>query len=336
VQGLLASESGNDAAMMISAEDPRMLPIALRMELIAAGASDRSLARALRAGELARPRRGAYVDGVAWESLTDEQRYAIRARAAYRQASTEVALSHLSAVPFYDGPLWGVPLDDVHLTRLDGRAGRRDAGVCQHGGTLIDGDVEESGDLRITSAIRTALDISMIAPVEPTLCIVNHLLHRGAMTAADLRARYDGHMELWPGSLRTEIVIRLADPRIESVGETRTFFVCWTQHLPRPEPQLEVYDDNGILVARLDFAFPDHGVWLEFDGRIKYEKYLRPGESVTDAVLREKRREELISELTGWRCVRIVWADLANPARLAARIRAAMDSVAAERRRARR
>jgi hypothetical protein len=41
-------------------------------------------------------------------------------------------------------------------------------------------------------------------------------------------------------------------------------------------------------------------------------------------VLREKRREDRVRELTGWRCIRVTWADLENPARLVARIRAAL------------
>ncbi len=39
-------------------------------------------------------------------------------------------------------------------------------------------------------------------------------------------------------------------------------------------------------------------------------------------VFREKRREDRIRELTGWRCFRITWHDLGDPGRLAARIRA--------------
>ena len=56
-------------------------------------------------------------------------------------------------------------------------------------------------------------------------------------------------------------------------------------------------------------------MWVEFDGREKYTRYLRDGETVTDAVLREKRREERVRELTGWICVRIAWAELADPRR---------------------
>ena len=43
------------------------------------------------------------------------------------------------------------------------------------------------------------------------------------------------------------------------------------------------------------------GVFVEFDGKIKYEALLKPGESASDVVIREKRREERIVELTGWR-----------------------------------
>ena len=39
-----------------------------------------------------------------------------------------------------------------------------------------------------------------------------------------------------------------------------------------------------------------------------------------DAVLREKRRESRIAELTGWRCIRITWADLERPSATMARI----------------
>jgi len=37
----------------------------------------------------------------------------------------------------------------------------------------------------------------------------------------------------------------------------------------------------------------------EFDGTVKDHRFRRPGETVEQAVLREKRREEMIVELTG-------------------------------------
>ena len=111
------------------------------------------------------------------------------------------------------------------------------------------------------------------------------------------------------------------------MGESRTYYFLWRNHFPAPEPQFEVYD-GPLLFAYLDFAFPDLGFWIEFDGKEKYLKFRRHGETVVDAVIREKQRESRIAELTGWRCVRITWADLADPARLARRIRSVMASTA--------
>ena len=121
-------------------------------------------------------------------------------------------------------------------------------------------------------------------------------------------------MSLWSGTLHTDLAIALANPRCESVGESRTSHMFWRQWRPgspnRDTSSATLLDE---LLYRVDFAWPELGVFLEFDGKEKYLKYRRPGESVVDAVLREKKREERICRLTGWRCIRITWADLYRP-----------------------
>lgn len=296
------------------------MPLHLRKELLAAGQNDKTLARALRDGTFRRPRTGAYVDGKLWDRLDASQRFVLRVRAAYRQSRTPVVLSHSSPLPFLNAPTWGIDLSDVHLTRVDGRAGRREAGVRQHSGSILGGDTVELFGMTAMTPIRVALEVTTIASVETGLVVLNHFLHDGAFTLEEITARYHATMEQWPYSLKTDLVLRLGDAAMESVGETRTSFLLWRERLPASVPQYEVYDGRR-LVARLDFAFPEYGAWIEFDGRAKYEKFLRDGETVADAVLREKRREDRIREITGWRCLRITWADLADPERLAGRIR---------------
>ena len=102
-------------------------------------------------------------------------------------------------------------------------------------------------------------------------------------------------------------------------------FLFWRQRLPAPECQYEIRDQSGQVIAVVDFAWPEYGVYAEFDGRIKYTRLLKPGQSVTDVVLAEKKREELIHELTGWHCIRIVWSDLYVPESTALRIRRMLD-----------
>ncbi len=295
-------------------------PVILRREALAAGLSDRDLSRLVQRGELHRLRQGAYVAGARWRGEDLCGRHRLLARAVVTQAKSPVVVSHGSAMALHGGPLFGMPLDRVEVTRLDGRAGRREAGVRQHRGELLVGDVSTWEGLPVTSATKTAIDVTTVASVEAALVVVNALLNDQRTTMAELHHRYSS-MERDPYTQRTDLVLRLADPRIESVGESRFFYLAWRQGLPAPLPQFEV-TDAGRVVARLDFAWPAEGVWLEFDGREKYIKHLRESETVTDAVLREKRREDRIRELTGWRCIRITWADLAEPERLAARIRA--------------
>lgn len=314
---------------MIPPDDPRLTPISTRKQLIAAGYDDRAIARALKGGVLERPRRGAYVDGEVWRNAEATIRHAILARSAYEQARTKVVLSHVSALPFLDAPTWGLDLSEAHLTRDDGKAGRREAGVQQHCGRLADGDVAVTHGVRHSSATRACLEVITMASVEAALVVVDHFLHRGDMTLDALAQRYGEGVNHWPKTLGAGIVLSLADARLESVAEVRTSYLLWRERLPTPVPQHEVRDRDGRLVARLDFAWPELGVWLEFDGTEKYVKYLRPGETVTDAVLREKRRESDVARITGWRCLRITWEDLARPGRVATMLRQLFAEVAA-------
>lgn len=295
----------------------------LRSDALAAGYSQREITSLVRDGHWHRVRRGAYVAGEVWRAADESARHALLARAVLKQGRTKMVLSHASALPNYDAPLWGLRLDTVHVTRRDQRSGRHEAGVRQHQGVLRDDDVIVIGGTELTSPTRTAIDITTEASTESSLCVVNHLLHEGHTTLADVVARYET-MQRNPFTLHTDLVLRLADHRIESVGETRTFFLCWRHGLPAPVPQYAVRDASGHEFARLDFAWPELGVWLEFDGKAKYSRHARPGEDAADVVFREKKREDRIRELTGWRCIRLTWADLASPERTAARIRAVL------------
>jgi hypothetical protein len=286
--------------------------IFLRREALAIGIDDAGLARAVRAKVIHRVRHGTYVLGQQWATLDDVGRHLIRANGVLRTAKSEFALSHTTALALLGTPIWDLPLDEVHVTRLDGRAGRREAGVVQHSGELSTGDIAETDGVLHTSATRSALDLTMITDVEHALPVLDYLLHVGAVEHRDL-CRGANRRKVWPYTLLTDVAVRLADGRSESVGESRSRHMCWRGGLPMPVPQYTVLDEYGRIVGRVDFAWPRFGVFLEFDGRGKYTKHLKEGESVVDAVLREKKREELICRLTGWRCIRLTWADLYRP-----------------------
>jgi very-short-patch-repair endonuclease len=310
---------------------PRQEPVELggvvflRREALADGYTDRAIAHRVRSGEWHRVRRGAYCSGALWRSLSRADQHRVLARAVLRTAHPSTVLSHTSAALEHGAPVWGMNLDVVHVTRTDGRAGRKEAGIVHHRGLLDEEGVAIRGGVRVTPPTRAAIEVTTIAGVEESLVTVNGLLHAGQVSAASL-AEMAFAARNWPNSLTTDLVLRLADRRIESVGESRTWYLCWTQHLPMPEPQVKVRDETGQVVARVDFAWPELGVFLEFDGNVKYTELAEEDSEAATVVLAEKRREERICILTGWVCIRISWADLANPLATARRIRAVLQS----------
>ena len=297
-------------------------------EADALGYDSHALAKLRRTGLVHRVRRGAYVDTETWDALTRNERYGLLCRAAVRQAKTEVLLSHISSAGVWGAPLWDLDLSEAHLTRADGKTGRREAGIRQHRGVLLPGDVEEHSGLRVMGPTRTALEVTTVADVEHSMVEIDDLLHRGLTDLDRLRSRYE-LMDRWPDTLRTDLILRLVDGRSESVGESRLRYLCWAQGLPAPTPNYAIRDSEGNVIARVDLAWPELGLFVEFDGKMKYAALVRQGESVKDVILREQRREELICAMTGWRCLRIVWADLHRPAETASRIRSLFRPAAA-------
>lgn len=299
--------------------------VVLRRELLEQGHTDGSIRTLMARGVLHRVRHGCYVDSGVWTSLGEADRHRLLTRAVLRTAHPTAVVSHTSAALEHGASLWGADLDVVHLTRTDGRSGRREAGVAQHRGKLTSEDASTVNGIAVTSPARCAMELIAALEPEPALVAVNSLLHQGVLTRREL---FYANRELrhWPSTLASTVVLRLCDERIESVGESRTSYLFHAQGLPRPEPQVEIHDERGHLVGRTDFLLEAEGIFIEFQGKEKYLRYRRPGESLDDFVLREKRRVELTCQVTGYVCFPLTWADLERPVSTAGRIRRLIDS----------
>lgn len=92
--------------------------------------------------------------------------------------------------------------------------------------------------------------------------------------------------------------------------------------LPAPSQQGEVFEPGGRRIGRVDFHF-DGIVLGEFDGRVKYGRLLKPGQSPGDAVFAEKQREDALRDL-GFQVVRWIWDDLGSPRLVTERVRRAI------------
>lgn len=297
--------------------------IRLRRELIAAGWRDRDIARAVKCGLISKIRYGAYVDAGLWAELDDLGRHRARARAVLRTAHPSSVLTHQSCLAELDIPLWRLCLDEVAVTRTDGISGRRERGIVQHSGAIHLDHLSMRNGVPTSTAARAAIEVLTTADLELGFCILNALLNKRRTTIEAVRV-VAAQSEHWPNTLAVRIAIGLADKRLASIAESRFVYLCYRQNVPFPEPQVEVHE-AGRLVGIIDFLWREYGVFLEFDGRIKYELFRRPGESLADYVMREKKREERICLVTGWICIRITWADLEHPVATARRIMAILD-----------
>lgn len=292
--------------------------IFLRREAIKAGYDDRSLRAAVRRGDLHRIRQGSYLPAEVWDALDEEGRHRALVSAVLL-VNKKVVVSHTSAALLHGLPLWEPDLSRAHILRGDLGSGRVLSDLVHHEGAVEPEWLTSSPP--IVPPIAAALGHAALVDVEHALVTLDGLLATG-VTHHELMSAY-GEFEGDPGFQHVRIAALMADGGAQSVAESRFRYLCHSQSLPCPELQFEVRGPEG-LVGRTDFAWPRHGVLGEMDGRVKYGRYLRPGESAADAVFREKKREDRIRELTGWVVIRFTWADLQDPRRTAARIRQAL------------
>jgi very-short-patch-repair endonuclease len=300
--------------------------VVLRRDALACGLNDRVLYRLVRDGTLVRLRQGVYALRSTYLAADDKTRHLMLCRAVMRLYAGHVVLSHGSAAMASGGPDYGLDLINAHVTHLDG-GGRNKARVVHHQGACLVGDLRRQDGHWITTPARTVLDVAGVSGAEAGLVQANHVLHLELTTMSELHSVAQA-VEFWPRTLPHHLVLHLAEPKVESVGETRSMFLFSSQGLPRPEPQFEIQLPHGE-VARVDFAWPELKVIVEFDGAEKYHRHRRPGETIEQMVMREKRREDLIREVTGWTVIRLIWKDLDVPVATALRIRRAMANTAA-------
>ena len=246
--------------------------------------------------------RDVYVDA----TIPDTHR--LRARAAAAVLLPGAVVSGASAAV-----LWGVdlagPADDVEVTLPPGSNPRRQPGLIVRRAPLPDRDVCSRAGVRATTAEATALRLAGSPPRDDAVIALDRLLAATVVDLAALRARAEP-----PGAAtaRVRAACALADGLAESPQETRLRLLMKRGRIPTPVAQYVVRHENRF-VARVDFAWPELKLAVEYDGSWHGEKSQFPKD--------RRRLNEL--QRAGWRVVFVTAADLHDTARLLATIRAA-------------
>jgi hypothetical protein len=144
----------------------------------------------------------------------------------------------------------------------------RHRGILIHRGPLADQDRLLVQGLPVTSPVRTCWDLARwLEPVEAVVWI-DRVIALGPVTKADLVAFGTRRHQLprVRGWRRFDAAVSLVDGRSESAPESRLRVRLTLAGLPPPEVQVTILDDNGRFVARVDLAWPELRIAVEYDG----------------------------------------------------------------------
>ncbi|HEY5848210.1 MAG TPA: type IV toxin-antitoxin system AbiEi family antitoxin domain-containing protein [Microlunatus sp.] len=292
-----------------------MRNVILTRDLTRQGFTTTEVARLERNGDLVRLRRGAYVRDEAQQELPDGDDEHVRLATRHRQLieatlgqlHPRAVISHGSAAVLHGLPVFTGAVQSVHVTRDRHGGGARRSVVQVHGSRLRGDDVVLLDGIALTSLARTVGDLARTLPFEQGVAVGDQALRLGLeldelAVVLELAAR-------WVGAVQARRVAAFLDKRSESVGESFSRVRCHELGLPVPDPQYDVFDEQGLHVGRADFGWPELRTLGEFDGKSKYLRLRRKDETIEEAVIREKLREDRLRDL-GWQVVRWIWAEL--------------------------
>jgi very-short-patch-repair endonuclease len=176
---------------------------------------------------------------------------------------------------------------------------RNDSRTRLDGWTVHRGDTTElrPGALRVTTPLRTLLDLSRVLPLPEAVAACDSALRKGLVSSTALRRRLgSAHGR---GAAGTRAVAALVDDRCESVLESALRVVLLRSSLPRPRTQWAV--PGSSPVARADFCWPEQRLVVEADGFAFH--------SERDAYRHDRARGNELVRLR-WRVLRFTYEDV--------------------------
>ncbi|HWJ83116.1 MAG TPA: type IV toxin-antitoxin system AbiEi family antitoxin domain-containing protein [Nocardioides sp.] len=232
------------------------------------GISRHTLRRMLREGLVRRITKSVYVDS----SLPDT----VELRA---QALALVVRPHQVVCDRTAAWLWGIdvlPWSDhdvlpaVETAATGGGSPCTRAAADGHTRQLADSDTTTLAGLKVTTPLRTALDLACVLERRDALAALDAFRREHGLTSQQLVigvVRFAKRR----GVVQARELIPLSDPRSESVRETWTRLAIIDAGLPAPDLQVWIEVD-GVRIYRLDLAYPRHRVAVEYDGWEAHER----------------------------------------------------------------
>lgn len=296
---------------------PKERVVVATRELVNAGLDSRAIKAGLQHGLLHRLRRGVYLPMHQWCGRKPWDQDKLVLTGHILATNGQYVYSHFSAARLHRLQVWNSSRL-VHVSAPYRAApSRTSQDVVIHFAAVNAEDIVQrfipgTGLATFTALPRTVLQCAMTASFEQAVIIGDSALHAGLKREDldKLLPSFDGCR----GIKRARRAIGALNALSESAGETRTRLLL--AELPIQQPELQVTTDTGGGRYRVDFAWREIRLILEFDGDTKYFDY---AQNTGQALLEERERENSLIE-DGWRIIRIKWKHLNSPELLKARI----------------
>jgi len=244
-------------------------------------------------------------DSYAWSVLDADPM--LRLRAAIDRLPPEAVFSQRTAAWLHglDVP----PCDPIQVTVPKECGSSYRSGLAVRRAPVPAADVVERKGMPATTILRTLLEIAEArSPIEPV--VVFDMALRAALVTPHQLAALAADRAGLKYAKRLRRVVDLADHRSESPMESRLRTILVLSGVPRPELQVDLFDQLGNHLGRADLYYPDQRLVIEFDGATHRH-----------SLVEDNRRQNRILA-AGYRLLRFTAADLRNQAAVAAQVRA--------------
>jgi hypothetical protein len=214
-----------------------------------------------------------------------------RAVAAWLWSGRTATLAGLSAAALHR-TAW---IDDWLPAELNRPSRDRARGIIVHSDTLDEDETSVRDGIRMTTPARTAFDLGRRKGSTAAVIRLDALMHATGVKAPDIELVAHRHRGA-RGLVQLRQALHLADGRSESPYETKTRLALVGAGLPRPQTQIEVVNEWGWVIARIDMGWEEWKVGVEFDGAHHW----------TDPAQRSRDIDRLAElEARGWAIVRV-------------------------------
>lgn len=229
----------------------------------AVGISRKRLDRLVRERDVRRVLRGVYVRADVPDTIDVRAAAARLVLSPFAVACDRTAAWLLGIDTLEHRELEILPPLEAYVLRDHSRPRRRGCA----GGTrdLRSRDVCEQDGLRLTTPLRTALDLACKLRRRDALAALDGFMREYGLATRQLERELVRYFRR-RGVVQARELVPLADPASESPGESWTRIEIVDHGLPAPRLQWWVVE-NGDRLFRLDLAYPLHKVAVEYDGR---------------------------------------------------------------------